>query len=230
MARIVLVRHGESTYNMVGRFTGWVDVPLTECGRRQAYRAGCMLAASGFRFAAVYTSVLMRADETARILVSAMGEGNVPVYRTWRLNERHYGALEGLNKSETEDRFGAAQVKIWRRSYRCPPPPMSCYLSMCEDPRYRHIGGAVPRAESTRDAVERLLPYWNSTITLASEAGDQVLVVSHGNILRGLVSHITGMAEEQTMEWEMPTGEPYILELVSAERGPGGLLVKRCAA
>ena len=233
MNEFVFIRHGESAFNLEERFTGWCDPELTDRGRVQAYEAGRSLRDNGFGFTLAFTSVLGRAEETAEILLAAMG-GGVKLFRSHHLNERHYGALEGRSKEEAKAQFGEGQVRTWRRGYNCAPPALDRddprYRAMCADARYRKGGIAVPRTESTRDAVERLLPYWDAAILPAVEAGERVLVVAHGNILRGMVRHLTGIDESRMMEMEMPTAAPYVLDLVRTAAEWRGRAATRRAA
>ena len=216
MHTVVLLRHGESTWNKENRFTGWTDVDLTEKGRAEAREAGRLLKADGFAFDLVYTSVLTRAIRTACIALDELDELWLPVARSWRLNERHYGALQGLNKAETAAKHGEAQVKIWRRSYDVAPPPLAPDDSRHpgHDRRYGSLApGDLPLTESLKDTVARFLPYWNETIAPAIRAGQRTLIAAHGNSLRALVKHLDGMSDEAIVELNMPTGVPLVYEL-----------------
>jgi 2,3-bisphosphoglycerate-dependent phosphoglycerate mutase len=216
MHTLVLLRHGESTWNKENRFTGWTDVDLTEKGRAEALEAARLMKAEGFCFDVVFTSVLTRAIRTWWIVVDELDQLWVPVHRSWRLNERHYGALQGLNKAETAAAHGDAQVKIWRRSYDVPPPPLTGDdpRHPSRDPRYMGIPpGDLPLTESLKDTVARFLPYWDDTIAPAIRAGQRVLIVAHGNSLRALVKHLDGVSERHIVELNIPTGIPLVYEL-----------------
>jgi 2,3-bisphosphoglycerate-dependent phosphoglycerate mutase len=216
MHRLVLLRHGESTWNQENRFTGWTDVDLTEKGRAEAREAGRVMLAEKFEFDVAYTSVLKRAIRTLWIALDEMDLMWLPVYRSWRLNERHYGALQGLNKAETAAQHGEAQVKIWRRSYDIPPPPLSP-----DDPRHpsrdrRYAGlkrDELPVTESLKDTVARFLPYWEGTIAPEIKAGRKVLIAAHGNSLRALVKYLDNISEEEILELNIPTGIPLVYVL-----------------
>ena len=216
MYRLVLLRHGESTWNKENRFTGWTDVDLTEQGREEAREAGRLMAAEKFEFDIAYTSVLKRAIRTLWISLDALDMMWLPVHRSWRLNERHYGDLQGLNKAETAAKFGEAQVKIWRRSYDVPPPALTP-----EDPRHpshdRRYGELntddVPLTESLKATVARFLPYWQSTIAPQIRAGRRVLIVAHGNSLRALVKYLDNVSEQEIVELNIPTGAPLVYQL-----------------
>jgi 2,3-bisphosphoglycerate-dependent phosphoglycerate mutase len=216
MKRLVLLRHGESAWNKENRFTGWMDVDLTEKGREEAAEAGRLMAAQRLSFDVAYTSVLKRAIRTLWIAMDEMDLLWVPVHRTWRLNERHYGGLQGLNKAETAARHGEAQVKIWRRSYDIPPPPLAV-----DDPRHpgndRRYAGIrredLPLTESLKDTVARFLPYWHETIAPDVRAGRNVLIAAHGNSLRALVKYLDSVSEQEIVELNIPTGIPLVYEL-----------------
>jgi 2,3-bisphosphoglycerate-dependent phosphoglycerate mutase len=213
---LVLIRHGESTWNKENRFTGWVDVGLTERGEEEALLAGRVLADKGYIFDAAYTSLLRRAIKTLWIVLEEMNLMWIPVHRSWRLNERHYGALQGLNKAETAERFGTEQVMIWRRSYDIPPPALSKdderYPS--KDPRYALLKPEeIPLTESLKDVVARLLPYWHGSIAPAIRAGKRVLIVAHGNSLRALVKFLDKLSDEKIVHLNIPTGIPFVYEL-----------------
>jgi 2,3-bisphosphoglycerate-dependent phosphoglycerate mutase len=216
MHKLVLLRHGESDWNRENRFTGWTDVDLSATGTEEARRAGRTLLDGGFTFDVAYTSLLKRAIRTLWIVLDGMDLMWVPVHRSWRLNERHYGALQGLNKAETAAKHGEAQVKVWRRSYDVPPPSLTT-----DDPRFpgrdrRYAGLAdaeLPRAESLKDTVARFLPYWYGTIAPAVRAGERVLVAAHGNSLRALVKHLDGIGDGDIVGLNIPTGVPLVYEL-----------------
>jgi 2,3-bisphosphoglycerate-dependent phosphoglycerate mutase len=216
MHRLVLLRHGESTWNKENRFTGWTDVDLTEKGREEARDAGRLMQQAGFEFDVAFTSVLKRAIRTLWIATDVMDLLWIPVVRDWRLNERHYGALQGLNKAETAAKHGEAQVKIWRRSYDIPPPPLDPDdpRHPSHDKRYADLAPAlVPRTESLKDTVERFLPYWHGTIVPRIRSGDRVLIAAHGNSLRALVKHLDHVSETDIVELNIPTGIPLVYEL-----------------
>jgi 2,3-bisphosphoglycerate-dependent phosphoglycerate mutase len=213
MLRLVLLRHGESTWNQENRFTGWTDVDLTEKGRLEAAEAGRLMAAERFEFDAAHTSVLKRALRTLWIALDEMDMLWIPVHRSWRLNERHYGALQGLNKAEIAAQHGEAQVKIWRRSYDIPPPPLTA-----EDPRHPSLDRRyadlapddLPLTESLKDTVARFLPYWHETIAPDIRAGKRVLIAAHGNSLRALVKYLDNVSNEEIVELNIPTGVPLV--------------------
>jgi len=213
MPQLVLLRHGQSRWNLENRFTGWVDVELTPEGEAQARRGGELIARAGVRFDRAFTSVLRRAIDTCRLALEAAGQPDVPVERDWRLNERHYGGLTGLNKAETAARHGEAQVKVWRRSYDVPPPPMEpgSEHDFRADPRY--AGADIPEAESLKTTLERVLPYWESAIAPRLREGEAVLVAAHGNSLRAIVKHLFGVGEDAIVGVEIPTGNPLLIEL-----------------
>jgi 2,3-bisphosphoglycerate-dependent phosphoglycerate mutase len=218
MHRLVLLRHGESTWNKENRFTGWTDVDLTDKGREEAREAGRLMKAGGYEFDVAYTSVLKRAIRTLWIALDEMDLMWLPVERSWRLNERHYGSLQGLNKAETAAKHGDAQVKIWRRSYDIPPPPLE--TGDPRDPaRERRYAGipkdALPLTESLKDTVARFLPYWHETIAPDIESGRRVLIVAHGNSLRALVKYLDDVSEQEIVELNIPTGIPLVYELDS---------------
>jgi len=221
MTKLVLIRHGESTWNKENRFTGWTDVDLSEKGMAEAREGGRVLKAEGYTFDVAYTSVLKRAIRTLWLALDEMDLMWIPVYRSWRLNERHYGALQGLNKSETAAKFGEAQVKIWRRSYDIQPPALEVGdpRSPGADARYRDLAPAdLPLTECLRDTVARFLPYWEETIAPAVRAGRRVLIVAHGNSLRALVKHLDGISDSDIVERNIPTGMPLVYELDDALR------------
>jgi 2,3-bisphosphoglycerate-dependent phosphoglycerate mutase len=216
VATLVLLRHGESTWNLENRFTGWTDVPLSEQGVREAHEAAAMLDDAGIAPEILHTSTLLRAIQTANICLEDMGRSWLPVRRSWRLNERHYGALEGLNKSETTAKYGEEQVKLWRRSYATPPPALESDdpRHPRADPRYRDLPPDVlPAAESLKDVVGRMLPWWEDAIVSDIRTGRCVLVAAHGNSLRALVMHLDGMSEDEVVALNIPTGVPLVYEL-----------------
>jgi 2,3-bisphosphoglycerate-dependent phosphoglycerate mutase len=211
--QLVLLRHGESQWNRENRFTGWVDVDLSPDGVEQARDAGRLLKADGFRFDLAYTSVLKRAIRTLWISLDALDQMWLPVEKHWRLNERHYGALEGLNKAETAAKHGDQQVLIWRRSYDIAPPPLSPQDERYEGKDPRYAGVEVPRSESLKDTIARVLPYWNSAIAPAIRAGKRVLIAAHGNSLRALIKYLDDVSEQEILELNVPTGVPLVYEL-----------------
>jgi 2,3-bisphosphoglycerate-dependent phosphoglycerate mutase len=216
MHTVVLLRHGESTWNKENRFTGWTDVDLTDKGREEALNAGRLLKEDGYSFDVAFTSVLTRAIRTCWITLDELGELWIPVQRSWRLNERHYGALQGLNKSETAARHGEAQVKVWRRAYDIPPPPLTPddERHPSRDRRYSGLTAAeLPLTESLKDTVARFLPYWHGTIAPAISAGQRVLIAAHGNSLRALVKYLDNISEQDIVELNIPTGIPLVYEL-----------------
>ena len=216
MKKLVLLRHGESDWNRENRFTGWTDVDLSELGREEARDAGRVLAAEGFTFDVAYTSVLKRAIRTLWSVMDTLDLMWIPVHRSWRLNERHYGALQGLNKAETAAKFGEGQVKIWRRSYDIPPPALEASDARYpgKDPRYQTLAaGEVPLTECLKDTVARFLPYWHETIAPAIRDGQRVLITAHGNSLRALVMYLDNVPEEAIVELNIPTGMPLVYEL-----------------
>jgi 2,3-bisphosphoglycerate-dependent phosphoglycerate mutase len=219
--KLVLVRHGQSTWNLENLFTGWTDVDLTDQGRREAVEAGRLLQAEGFSFDLAFTSVLKRAIRTLWIVLDEMDLMWIPVERSWRLNERHYGALQGLDKAATVEKHGAEQVKIWRRSYDIPPPPLSQDDERHPrfDPRYAALDAAeIPATESLKDTLARVLPYWDSRIAPELRADRDVLVVAHGNSLRALVKMLDGMSDREIVEFNIPTGVPLVYEFDDALR------------
>jgi 2,3-bisphosphoglycerate-dependent phosphoglycerate mutase len=213
MLRLVLLRHGESTWNKENRFTGWTDVDLTDNGRAEAAEAGRLMAAEKFEFDVAYTSVLKRAIRTLWIALDELDLMWIPVYRSWRLNERHYGALQGLNKAETATQYGEAQVKIWRRSYDIPPPALGGDdpRHPSRDRRYAELSSEqLPLTESLKDTVARFLPYWHSTIAPHIKAGQRVLIAAHGNSLRALVKYLDNLADDEVVALNIPTGVPLV--------------------
>ncbi len=216
MIKLVVVRHGESTWNKENRFTGWTDVDLSEKGRQEAKEGGQVLRAEGYTFDVAYTSVLKRAIRTLWTVLDEMDLMWIPVHRSWRLNERHYGALQGLNKAETAAKFGEEQVKIWRRSYAIPPPPLTSEDERFpgRDPRYRNLSREeLPLTECLKDTVARFLPLWHETIAPDIRSGRNVLIAAHGNSLRALVKHLDNIPEKEIIELNIPTGMPLVYEL-----------------
>jgi len=216
MATLVLLRHGESTWNRENRFTGWTDVGLSENGVQQAIQAGRTLKREGYSFDIAFTSVLKRAIKTLWLVLEEMDLMWVPVHRSWRLNERHYGALQGLDKAETAKRHGAEQVKLWRRSYDVRPPTLSPEdeRNPARDPRYAELRSEeIPLTESLKDTVARTLPCWHDAIVPAIRADRRVLIASHGNSLRALVKHLDGISDQEIAERNIPTGIPLVYEL-----------------
>ncbi len=216
MSQLILVRHGQSIWNLENLFTGWTDVDLSEAGRAEARSAGRLLLSEGLAPAVAFTSVLKRAIRTLWIMVDEMDRMWIPVERTWRLNERHYGALQGLNKAQTVERHGEAQVKIWRRSYDVPPPPLALDDRRHPrfDPRYADVPETeLPATESLKDTLARVLPCWQERIVPQLAAGRTVLVVAHGNSLRALVKMLDGLSEAAVVELNIPTGVPLLYDL-----------------
>ncbi|NUR86780.1 MAG: phosphoglyceromutase, partial [Nonomuraea sp.] len=218
MATLVLLRHGESDWNAKGLFTGWVDVSLSAKGEEEARRGGRLLVEAGVHPDVLHTSLLTRAIQTAQLALGEAERGWLPVSRSWRLNERHYGALQGKNKAQTREEFGEEQFMLWRRSYDTPPPPIADddEFSQAGDPRYALLPSELmPRTECLKDVVERMLPYWYDAIVPDLAAGRTVLVAAHGNSLRALVKHLDGLTDEQVVGLNIPTGIPLVYELDS---------------
>jgi len=214
--KLVLLRHGQSQWNLENRFTGWTDVGLTEQGIREAHEAAKLLEQEGYTFDVAFTSVLKRAIKTLWIVMEDMDFMWIPVYRSWRLNERHYGALQGLNKAETARKHGEEQVLIWRRSYDVPPPALdpSDPRFPGHDPRYKDVpDDELPRTESLKDTVKRFLSYWHETIAPTIKQGKKVIIAAHGNSLRALVKYLDNMSEAEITKLNIPTGIPLIYEL-----------------
>jgi 2,3-bisphosphoglycerate-dependent phosphoglycerate mutase len=214
--KIVFLRHGESLWNQQGRFTGWTDIALSEQGLAEAHRAGHLLRAAGLIFDQAHTSVLKRAIQTLWITLEELDQMWIPVYRNWRLNERHYGALQGLNKKETAREFGQDQVHAWRRSYAVPPPALACDDERHPrfDPRFARLSSdELPACESLKDTLERVLPYWHETIVPALKLGERLLISAHGNSLRALVKYLDGISDEDIPGLNIPTGYPLVYEL-----------------
>jgi 2,3-bisphosphoglycerate-dependent phosphoglycerate mutase len=226
MGTLVLLRHGQSVWNAENLFTGWVDVPLSETGEQEARRGGELLAAEGLLPDVVHTSVLRRAISTANLALDACDRHWIPVRRDWRLNERHYGELQGKNKKQTLDQFGEEQFMLWRRSYDVPPPPIDSgsEFSQDGDPRYAGLGDAMPTTECLADVVARFLPYWESAVVPDLRDGKVVLLAAHGNSLRALVKHLDGISDESIAGLNIPTGIPlrYDLDENFKPTNPGG--------
>ena len=227
MKTLVLLRHGESEWNAKGLFTGWVDVGLSEVGAQEARNGGQLLSQSGIRLDTLHTSVLTRAIQTANLALEEAGLLWLPTRRSWRLNERHYGALQGKDKAATRREFGDEQFMLWRRSYDVPPPPIADDdpLSQSDDPRYASLPPeARPKTECLKDVVARMLPYWYDAVVPDLNTGQNVLVVAHGNSLRALVKHLDGISDAAIAELNIPTGIPLVYELDDAFRPevPGG--------
>ena len=213
--KLVLIRHGESTWNAENRFTGWTDVDLSEKGRAEAQKGAKILKQEGYTFDVAYTSTLKRAIRTLWFVLDELDRMWIPIYNTWRLNERHYGALQGLNKAETAAKFGDAQVKIWRRSYDTPPPALTSEDERfpAKDPRYQNVPTEdLPLTECLKDTVARFLPLWHETIAPAIKDGQRVIIAAHGNSLRALVKHLDNLSEAEIMELNIPTGVPLVYE------------------
>jgi 2,3-bisphosphoglycerate-dependent phosphoglycerate mutase len=212
---LILLRHGNSDWNQKNLFTGWVDVRLSDQGTAEATRAGELLAESGLKPTVLYTSVLTRAIQTANLALEAADRLWIPVKRTWRLNERHYGALQGLDKAETLEKYGPEKFMEWRRSFDVPPPVLDddAEYSQVHDERYAGIDGEIPRTESLKIVIDRMIPYWESDIKPSLAAGETVLVTAHGNSLRALIKHLDGISDDAIAELNVPTGIPLVYEL-----------------
>jgi 2,3-bisphosphoglycerate-dependent phosphoglycerate mutase len=213
MPKLVLLRHGQSQWNLENRFTGWWDVGLTDKGVAEAIAAGELMKAQGFDFDICFTSVLTRAIKTLDLALEAMDRLWLPVRKDWRLNERHYGGLTGLNKQEMREKVGDEQVKIWRRSFDVPPPPLEPGSRYDVSGERRYAGVEVPATESLKDTIARVLPYWNEAIAPALRSGERVLIAAHGNSIRALVKHLSDVAADDIVGVEIPTGEPLVYEL-----------------
>jgi 2,3-bisphosphoglycerate-dependent phosphoglycerate mutase len=213
MPRLVLIRHGQSQWNLENRFTGWWDVDLSEKGVDEAIAAGELMAEQGLDFDICFTSLLTRAIKTLDIALDRMDRLWLPMLKHWRLNERHYGGLTGLNKQEMREKVGDEQVKIWRRSFDIPPPPLESdsEYNVAGDRRYDGI--EIPDTESLKDTIERVLPYWDEAIAPALKAGERVLISAHGNSIRALVKHLSGLGDQEIVGVEIPTGQPLVYEL-----------------
>jgi len=217
---LILLRHGESTWNAENLFTGWVDVPLSEKGRAEAEHGGVLLKEAGLAPDVVHTSLLRRAITTAGIALDVADRHWIPVRRSWRLNERHYGALQGKNKKQTLEEYGEEQFMLWRRSFDVPPPPIEDGSEFAQDrlPQYADLGDELPRTECLKDVIERFLPYWDADISDDLRAGRTVLVAAHGNSLRALVKHLDGISDDAIAALNIPTGMPLVYELDDALR------------
>lgn len=216
MIKLVLVRHGQSMWNLENRFTGWTDVELSEQGIKEAKEAGKVLKEKGFNFDVAYTSVLKRANDTLKYILEELGEENIPVKKSWRLNERHYGALQGLNKDETKEKYGAEQVLLWRRSTDVRPPELSKDDKRYpgNDPKYSDLKeNELPTTENLIDTIKRVMEYWNSDIKKDLETGKRVIIAAHGNSLRGLIKYLDNMTDEEIIKLELQTGNPICYEL-----------------
>ncbi|MGV9007894.1 MAG: 2,3-diphosphoglycerate-dependent phosphoglycerate mutase [Brevundimonas sp.] len=213
MPRLILLRHGQSQWNLENRFTGWVDVDLTDQGEAEARRGGELIATAGFTPDVMFVSVLKRARRTGALALQAAGLKDIPTVEDWRLNERHYGGLTGLNKAETAEKHGEDQVRIWRRSYDVPPPPLAPggEYDFHADPRY--AGQPIPDTESLKTTLERVLPYWSEAIAPRLKAGEDVLIVAHGNSLRAIVKHLFQVPDDRIVGVEIPTGNPLEIDL-----------------
>jgi 2,3-bisphosphoglycerate-dependent phosphoglycerate mutase len=231
---LILLRHGNSDWNQKNLFTGWVDVRLSDKGVGEAQRAGVLLAESGILPDVLYTSMLSRAIQTANLALDTADRLWIPVKRSWRLNERHYGALQGKDKAQTLAEYGQDQFMTWRRSFDTPPPPIAddSEYSQINDPRYVGIDGAIPATECLKDVIDRMIPYWESDITADLAAGKTVLVTAHGNSLRALVKHLDGISDEDIAELNIPTGIPLVYKLDENFRplGPAEYLDPEAAA
>lgn len=215
MKKVVLIRHGESVWNKENRFTGWTDVDLSEKGVSEAHEAGALLKKEGFHFTKAYTSYLKRAIKTLNIVLDEMDLDWIPVEKTWRLNEKHYGMLQGLNKAETAQKYGDEQVLVWRRSYDIPPAPLEKEddRSPFIDTRYKKVNETdLPLTEALKDTVDRILPYWNDTIVPSMKDHDEIIVAAHGNSLRGIVKLLKNISDENIVNLNLPTGIPYVFE------------------
>jgi 2,3-bisphosphoglycerate-dependent phosphoglycerate mutase len=213
MPRLVLIRHGQSAWNLENRFTGWWDVDVTEKGVEEARAAGALMAARGLDFDLCFTSLQKRAIKTLNLALEEMDRLWLPVEKDWRLNERHYGGLTGLNKAETAAKHGDEQVHIWRRSFDVPPPPMESGSPFDLSADRRYAGIAIPQSESLKDTIERVLPYWEARVAPSLRSGQRVLISAHGNSLRALVKHLSNIPEDEIAALEIPTGQPIVYEL-----------------
>ena len=216
MIKLVLIRHGQSMWNLENRFTGWTDVELSEQGIQEAKEAGKVLKEKGFEFDVAYTSVLKRANDTLNYILDELGEKDIPIKRSWRLNERHYGALQGSNKDETREKYGAEQVLLWRRSTDVKPPELSIEDERYpgNDPKYNELKqDELPRTENLIDTINRVMVYWNSDIKKDLSDGKRVIIAAHGNSLRGLIKYLDNMTDEEIIKLELQTGNPICYEL-----------------
>ena len=231
---LILLRHGQSEWNEKNLFTGWVDVRLTEKGRGEAANAGKLLSEAGLLPDVLHTSLLSRAIQTANLALESADRMWIPVRRSWRLNERHYGALQGLDKSETLEKYGEDQFMEWRRSFDTPPPVLddSSEWSQANDPRYADIDGERPRTECLKDVIDRLLPYWSDSVLPDLNSGKTVLITAHGNSLRALVKHLDGISDDDIAGLNIPTGMPLVYDIDEggAATGPGRYLDPEAAA
>lgn len=219
MNKLVLIRHGESTWNQENRFTGWVDVPLTSKGQNEALHAGKCLKMAGYNFNIAFTSVLQRAIDTLSLVLSEMQLNNIPIIRSWRLNERHYGSLAGLNKAETAKKFGDEQVHLWRRSFSVAPPKLSDHdmETFFHDERYSELNRHdFPRSESLKNTIDRVLPLWNEHIFPTLQSGKEIIISAHGNSLRGLVKHLSHITDDEIATLNIPNGKPLVYEFDTA--------------
>jgi 2,3-bisphosphoglycerate-dependent phosphoglycerate mutase len=215
MKKLLLIRHGESEWNKENRFTGWTDVPLSEQGVAEAKKAGKVLKAEGFKFKTAYTSYLKRAIKTLWLILEEMDLMWIPEKKSWRLNEKHYGMLQGLNKTETAEKYGADMVQLWRRSFDVPPQPLEAddERNPKFDPRYAALtADEVPLTESLKEVIERMIPYWEQEIMPTLKEQEEVIVAAHGNSLRALVMHLKNMSKEAILKFNIPTGIPYLFE------------------
>ncbi len=223
---LILLRHGNSTWNQKNLFTGWVDVDLSDQGRQEAKRAGELLKQSNLNPNVLFTSVLKRAINTAHIALDQIDRNWIPTYRSWRLNERHYGALQGLDKAETLEKYGPEQFQLWRRSYDVPPPELAdtAEFSQANDERYQSLGKDLPRTECLKDVLNRMLPYWENEISKTLMQANSVLITAHGNSLRALVKHLDGISDTDIAELNIPTGIPLVYRLNEKlqPENPGG--------
>lgn len=216
MKKLVIVRHGESMWNLENKFTGWTDVPLSEKGIKEAKEAGIALKREGYTFDVAYTSVLKRANDTLKYILQELGEQNIPIHYSYKLNERHYGALQGLNKKETKKKYGEEQVRLWRRSAEVRPPELSKEDSRYpgNDPKYKDLPESkLPTTENLMDTIKRVVEYWEETIKQDVEAGKNVIIVAHGNSLRGLMKYLDNLSDDEVMNLEIETGNPICYEL-----------------
>jgi 2,3-bisphosphoglycerate-dependent phosphoglycerate mutase len=223
---LILLRHGNSTWNQKNLFTGWVDVDLSDQGRQEAKRAGELLKQANLKPNVLFTSVLKRAINTAHIALDQIDRNWIPTYRSWRLNERHYGALQGLDKAETLEKYGPEQFQLWRRSYDVPPPELAdtAEFSQAKDERYQSLGKDLPRTECLKDVLNRMLPYWENEISKTLMQANSVLITAHGNSLRALVKHLDGISDTDIAELNIPTGIPLVYRLNEKlqPENPGG--------
>lgn len=222
MTYLALIRHGQSEWNLQNRFTGWVDVDLTEQGRAEAAKSGALLKETGVAFAGAYTSVQKRAIRTLHIALDEMDRLWLPVTKDWRLNERHYGGLTGLDKKETAARHGDDQVKIWRRSFDVPPPPIdpASPFNPARDPRYAALGDAIPKTESLKTTLDRVTPLWNGEIAPRLKRGESLIIAAHGNSLRALVKLLLKVSDDRIVDVEIPTGNPLLFEFAAGSLTP----------